>query len=55
MLHSLVSITTRVHEVLPRQCSMSIHAGFQVLILLLDLLKALIQLHIFLFLEKNNS
>lgn len=34
---------------------MSIHAGFEVLILLLDLLKALIQLHIFLFLERRKN
>lgn len=45
---------TSVHVVnAPWQCSMSIHAGFEVLILLLDLLQALIQLHIFVFLERK--
>lgn len=42
-------------ELLPWQCSVSIHPGFEVLILLLDLLKALIQLHIFLFLERKKK
>lgn len=34
---------------------MSVHTGFEVLILLLDLSKALIQLHIFVFLERQNQ
>lgn len=34
---------------------MSVHTGFEVLILLLDLSKALIQLHIFIFLETQNQ
>lgn len=34
---------------------MSVHTGFEVLILLLDLSKALIQLHIFIFLGRQNQ
>lgn len=34
---------------------MSVHTGFEVLILLLDLSKALIQLHIFVFLERQKQ
>lgn len=52
-LQTLVSIATHtfITRVWPRQCSMSIHAGFEVLVLLLDLRKALIQLHIFVSLQ----
>lgn len=52
-LQTLVSITTHtfIWRLLPRECSVSVHAGFEVLILLLDLRKTLIQLDIFVFLE----
>lgn len=44
-------------EPVPWQCSMPFHASFEILILLLDLLKVLIQLHIFLRLgiKKKNQ
>lgn len=54
---TLASITTHKFKrwLLPWQCSMSVHTGFEVLILLLDLSKALIQLHIFIFLGRQNQ
>lgn len=56
-LQTLVSITTHtfIWWLLPRECSVPVHAGFEVLILLLDLRKTLIQLDIFVFLEWNET
>lgn len=56
-LQTLVSIATHmfIMRVWPRQCSMPVHAGFEVLVLLLDLRKALIQLHIFVSLEGEQT
>lgn len=42
-------------EPVPGQCSMSFHASFEVLVLLLDLLQDLIQLQIFLSLGEKHQ